>query len=214
MSYDPYCAWCNERHVARGPDCRAMTPTPSTAEPVEQRAIRAACDWPNGWFTFHDDPGEHDPCYVVMPGGASLPLNHHNGEGVDIARAKFIIAACNAALSDSRAPNCGNSDGKLEAAANHLELCARLQGESGRPEGDGNASIHRQHARAITKALQSTDEIVEVLERVKPLFPITVNETADYAELTFGEHQTQAMTMDPATWLALNDLSALLLKLK
>lgn len=55
------------------------------------------CDWPEGVpFRFHDEPGEHDPCYVVMPDGASLPLNHHAGEGFDIARAKFIVAACNA----------------------------------------------------------------------------------------------------------------------
>ena len=58
------------------------------------------CDWPSEHiFTFYDEPGEHDPCYVVMPDGASLPLNHHAGEGVDIARAKFIISACNAALA-------------------------------------------------------------------------------------------------------------------
>lgn len=59
---------------------------------------RDACDWPIGEFTFLDEPGEHDPCYVIMPGGAMLPVNHHAGEGVDIARAKFIIAACNEKL--------------------------------------------------------------------------------------------------------------------
>jgi hypothetical protein len=59
----------------------------------------AKCDWPEGvLFAFHDNPGAHDPCYVVMPGGAMLALNHHAGEGVDIARARFIIDACNAAL--------------------------------------------------------------------------------------------------------------------
>lgn len=62
------------------------------------KALVEQCDWPEGGrFTFHDEPGEHDPCYVVMPDGAALPLNHHAGEGVDIARAQFIIAACNAA---------------------------------------------------------------------------------------------------------------------
>lgn len=62
------------------------------------KALVEQCDWPEGGrFTFHDEPGEHDPCYVVMPDGAALPLNHHAGEGVDIARAQFIITACNAA---------------------------------------------------------------------------------------------------------------------
>lgn len=58
------------------------------------------CNWPSGaLFTFHDLPGAHDPCYVVMPGGAALEFNHDGGEGVDIARAKFVIAACNRALA-------------------------------------------------------------------------------------------------------------------
>ncbi len=57
-------------------------------------------DWPaDGRFSFRDEPGEHDPCYVVMPCGAMLAVNHHATPGVDIARAKFIVAACNAALS-------------------------------------------------------------------------------------------------------------------
>jgi hypothetical protein len=58
------------------------------------------CDWPEGeLFGFLDDPGEHDPCYVVMPGGAMLVFNHHAGEGVDVARARFVQAACNAAIN-------------------------------------------------------------------------------------------------------------------
>jgi hypothetical protein len=66
--------------------------------------LRQTCDWPVGEFAFHDEPGAHDPCYVVMPGGAMLPLNHHAGEGVDIARAKFIVDACNAALRAAPGP--------------------------------------------------------------------------------------------------------------
>jgi hypothetical protein len=60
--------------------------------------IRKQCDWPQGEFFFVNDPGEHDPCYVVMPCRTMLALNSHNTPGVDIARAKFIIDACNAAL--------------------------------------------------------------------------------------------------------------------
>lgn len=62
-----------------------------------------ACEWPRGaTFGFHDDPGEHDPCYVIMPGGAMLAFNHHVGEGVDIARARFVQNACNALLVAQR----------------------------------------------------------------------------------------------------------------
>ncbi|MCR5875113.1 hypothetical protein LRS10_13525 [Phenylobacterium sp. J426] len=61
------------------------------------------CEWPEGApFGFHDEPGEHDPCYVVMPNGAMIPLNHDCREGVDIARAKWIVAACNAQLDRAR----------------------------------------------------------------------------------------------------------------
>jgi hypothetical protein len=49
-------------------------------------------------FSFHDDPGPHDPCYVVLPGGAMVPLNHHAGEGVDVARAKWMIDTLNKEL--------------------------------------------------------------------------------------------------------------------
>lgn len=58
-----------------------------------------ALGWPVGVpFTFYDSPGEHDPCFVVMPGGCSLPLNHCATAEMDIERAMFIIDACNAAL--------------------------------------------------------------------------------------------------------------------
>lgn len=65
--------------------------------------IFAALDWPtDGEFSFHDSPGEHDPCFAVMPGGASLGFNHHAGDGVDIARARFVVDACNEALRKLR----------------------------------------------------------------------------------------------------------------
>lgn len=55
-------------------------------------------DWPDHAFTLQDEPGEHDPCHVVMPGGAMLSINHHAAEGVDLARAQFIVDACNEKL--------------------------------------------------------------------------------------------------------------------
>lgn len=62
-----------------------------------------ALDWPaNGRFRIKDGPGEHDPCWLVMPGGEMLALNHHAINGVDQARAQFIADACNAALARAR----------------------------------------------------------------------------------------------------------------
>ena len=64
------------------------------------RDLLEQVEWPaGGSFRFHDDPSEHDPCYVIMPGGAMLAFNHDARPGVDIARAKFVQAACNALLA-------------------------------------------------------------------------------------------------------------------
>lgn len=99
ISFDPTnhhnalkCPYCNPKGLIL-----ALPPSPE--DRTEGRVVREACDWPTGMFTFIDEPGAHDPCHVVMPGGAMLSLNHHAGEGVDISRAKFMIAACNAALN-------------------------------------------------------------------------------------------------------------------
>lgn len=51
--------------------------------------------FPEKEFTFRDEPGKHDPCYIVMPDGACLPVNHWNDETTDVARAEWIVAACN-----------------------------------------------------------------------------------------------------------------------
>lgn len=76
--------------------------TPETTDAGGEAWTPGPCDWPaDKPFRFLDEPGEHDPCYVVMPDGAMLPLNHHATPGVDIARAHFIINACNAALQSA-----------------------------------------------------------------------------------------------------------------
>jgi hypothetical protein len=65
----------------------------------------ASLDWPIGkLFTVVDEPGEHDPCWLVMPDGVMLNFSHHAINGVDQARAKFIRDACNVALTTPAAP--------------------------------------------------------------------------------------------------------------
>lgn len=44
----------------------------------------------------------------------------------------------------------------------------------------------------------------ELVEALRPLMPITVTMTPDYAELGFGHCQTQAITMEPDTWTAID----------
>jgi hypothetical protein len=73
------------------------------------RAIDEKLDFAPGERFRYFDPDEtnlHGPCYVVMPGGASLELNHHGTTGddsVDVKRAKWIIDACNEKLDRDRA---------------------------------------------------------------------------------------------------------------
>lgn len=63
-----------------------------------------ACDWPDEPFTVKDEPGEHDPCWLVMPGNSGmLAFVHHAINGVDQARAQFVADACNAYLHADRA---------------------------------------------------------------------------------------------------------------
>ena len=51
-------------------------------------------------------------------------------------------------------------------------------------------------------------ELDAVMAKATAAFPITSRDTADYAEITFGSSQTQAMSMEPATLLAINDVFA------
>ena len=72
-------------------------------------------------------------------------------------------------------------------------------------EGD-LATADMQSARPQSPALPS-EGLVELIERVRPMFPITTHDTPDYAEVHFGDgHRSQAMTMEPAHWEALNHL--------
>ena len=51
-------------------------------------------------------------------------------------------------------------------------------------------------------------ELDAVMAKATAAFPVTSRDTADYAEITFGSSQTQAMSMEPATLLAINDVFA------
>lgn len=63
----------------------------------------SACAWPAKPFTVRDEPGEHDPCWLVLPDNAMLAFVHHAANGVDQARAQFIADVCNAYTHAERA---------------------------------------------------------------------------------------------------------------
>lgn len=135
---------------------RAAIPVPNERRTARE-LISQECDWPaEGKFTFHDDPGEHDPCYIVMPGGAALPVNHHARPGVDIARAKFIIDACNAALTisddeDETFYEIGKRDG-YEDAIQDLDLATGGDGEfKGSTIPGGTVDVPAMKARIIER---------------------------------------------------------------
>lgn len=73
-------------------------------------------------------------------------------------------------------------------------------------EGNFEADLAEAFARHRLAATRNA-ELVGVLERLTgalaKVSPIETNDTPDYAELTFGDHQTQAMTMQPNDWLAI-----------
>lgn len=67
-----------------------------------------------------------------------------------------------------------------------------------------------QAADAILAALSGSGDHAELARAIDRLLPIGIHNTPDYAEVYFGECRAQAMTMEPDTWLALNQLPALI----
>jgi len=49
------------------------------------------------------------------------------------------------------------------------------------------------------------DTLHKLVEALKPFMPISIKENRDYAKVSFGEHQTQAMTMAPDDWAKLGN---------
>ncbi len=96
-----------------------------------------------------------------------------------------------------------------EQAADRVKaLVDRLRGRPYVRTADASERLMVEAADALT-ALQAR---VEELEgALKPFMPISIRMTPDYAEVEFGEHQTQAMTMDPHSWIGLNDAYGALL---
>lgn len=62
----------------------------------------------------------------------------------------------------------------------------------------------------LTALASGSGDHAELAKAIDRLLPIGIQNTPDYAEVSFGECQAQAMTMEPETWLALNHLPALL----
>jgi hypothetical protein len=101
------------------------------------------CGWPDKPFKFVDEPGEHNPCYAVMPDGACLVFNHHDSGKVDINRANFIIDACNTAL-DILQPDKMTKDEAIKFLETHASWLSKEWSLT--PEG---REYHKQFLKAI-----------------------------------------------------------------
>ncbi|MBG7616520.1 hypothetical protein IWC96_14675 [Brevundimonas sp. BAL450] len=76
--------------------------------------------------------------------------------------------------------------------------------------GDTAASVWSAMLSAAPQAADLRERVAKVQAALARVLPVVCVDTPDYAEMTFGESRSQAMTVEPDTFLALNDLPALL----
>lgn len=86
-----------------------------------------------------------------------------------------------------------------------VQCACGVSGPSSREDWQAAEKWNRRTALA-----SGSGDHAELAIAIGRLLPISIRETPDYAEVSFGECQAQAMTMEPDTWLALNQLPALL----
>lgn len=79
-----------------------------------------------------------------------------------------------------------------------------------RPVVSASKEADRVTDAVLTALASGSGDHAELARAIERLLPIGINDTPDYAEVSFGECRAQAMTMEPETWLALNQLPALL----
>jgi hypothetical protein len=88
--------------------------------------------------------------------------------------------------------------------AREIANAAGCQVGSQRTERLTSYVISKIEAALVLSRTPSTPGVREALEKLSAALnkvsPITTRDTPDYAELYFGEHQTQAMTMAPRDW--------------
>lgn len=105
---------------------------------LDMEALAKVANFPIGAsFAFSDEPGEHDPCHVVLPGGAMVAFAHCAEPDMDVARALFVARACNAAL----APSHPRPDAEIDpyAHADGSRECRPAAGKWSRPDAAARA---------------------------------------------------------------------------
>lgn len=143
----------------------------------------------HGWMVAHDNLAAGLP--VTYPSPADVP-------------ASLFVCALMAAAAETTY-RIGFRDAERVTDERHIDYLrgntiAGITAAMQAPDADLTARVETLQAR------------VEELEgALKPFMPISIRMTPDYAGVEFGEHQTQAMTMDPHSWIGLNDAYGALL---
>ena len=205
---DKPCAVCGQINdinapiVCRGADTRcmdqaadALTALQARAEDAERENERLSArnlevsTLAHGWMVAHDNLAAGLP--VTYPSPADVP-------------ASLFVCALMAAAAETTY-RIGFRDAERVTDERHIDYLrgntiAGITAAMQAPDADLTARVETLQAR------------VEELEgALKPFMPISIRMTPDYAEVEFGEHQTQAMTMDPHSWIGLNDAYGALL---
>lgn len=98
----------------------------------------------------------------------------------------------------------------LSALSEATERAGRMERERDEARAafalrDQMLTIAQAEATRLKEKLDEAEaKVKELLGLLAPFLPINARDTPDYAELSFGDHQTQAMTMQPNDWIALS----------
>ena len=87
-------------HKCSNPACETQM-SEGSPEYCPTCQLRQQLAWPAGVFRVQDEPGEHDPCYLICPDGLMIEFNAHAINGTDQRRAQWIADTLNARLNNA-----------------------------------------------------------------------------------------------------------------
>lgn len=169
---------------------------------------------PQPWF-LHDDPASFRGSDYFLFKAIIEALRGASGGGVDARAGDGALLPCPFCGSypnpDPQNDDCPlpGSYGKDPVAYYQTIWCEQCGAESGKRTTEAEAIAAwntrtpdrpAENAKSSGEVRAAAQALVEALAKVSP---ITTRDTPDYAEVQFGEHQTQAMTMVPNDWQAI-----------
>lgn len=168
------------------------------------------CEYLTGWQDIGTD--EDSPPIVIVPGfrndlTMTQTSEEDNAAFITAANPQAVLSliahlkAAEAENEQLRLAICGGEDAPGYAASLPLQAVLDVQRD--------NFAVSRSALERLWAAEAREAELIArcdaLVGAVRRFMPITTRDNQDYAEVTFGEHQSQAMTMAPDDWNALND---------